>query len=92
MATNNDGEWSVGLIVRIRQTLRETLVSVSLVSRSAMTRPVTALPARPASGESLGPNTMLRVGGSMWPGSRRASTRGEAIVSAIPATPAPAVL
>lgn len=42
-----------------------TLVSASLASRSDMTVDVSCLPSRPASGESLTPNNMLTVGGSM---------------------------
>ena len=41
-------------------TRSDTLVSASACSLSPITRPVTALPARPASGESLGPNTILQ--------------------------------
>jgi len=73
------------------RTSSETLVSASAWSRSEMTRPVTAFPERPASGESLGPKTMDSVGGSTCPGSSGASTSGEAIVSAIPAAAAPAM-
>lgn len=47
-------------------------------SRSPILDPVSWLPSRPASGEVLGLNTMLRVGGSIWPAGRQAGRHRQA--------------
>lgn len=62
-----------------------TLFSSSLLSRSSTCVPVTYLPSRPPSGESLGPNVMASVGGSIGCVGSGSLTSGAATVSATPA-------
>ena len=77
-ATWNSSVLSGSLVTRMA-----TFFSSSFINRSRSWRLVTKVPSRPANGESLMRNTMLKVGSSTAMGSSADGLSGQAMVSPI---------